>query len=454
MADVSTLNTSFLVFNATMQSQDLSSIQLGKTENAGFKDVMKSAVKQNDDFKAEDSVKSDSIQKDTLTDNKDIKTIVKDSKSEKEIIEEACESVNDCIKEIKQLIENFTDLSEEDLEEIMEQLGMLSTDLLNFENVIQVVISADDQIDVSNLMMNEDFTDFVKDVTNLLDEIVKDISKEFGIDIKEASEMLEDFTVVEDEIKFEPEIIKEAAKEIKTEDNKPEVNVQNAEVNTEVKAEADEDIAYVRPQNENSSNSEEQTLEDETTVKVEVEKESTEKTSDKTENNNFATTFNEFNQKVSEVIEEATEIANAREVVEQIVDEIKATIKVDTTSVEMQLNPEHLGKVSINIATENDVVKAKIVVTDKQVEEIVRSNLEILRENLNNQGLKVEELEVTIASRSFNDQFAGTKEKQEGEQKSKKAFKHFDDDESAIASGQIEDEEELMLKGATVSYSA
>ena len=444
MADVSTLNASFLVFNATVQSQDLSSVQLGKTENAGFKDAIQSAANKLDNNKADDQVKSDSIKDDTLTEKADIKSVIKESKPEEKIIEEACESVNDCIKEIKQLIGNFTDLSEEDLEEIMEQLGLVSTDLLNFENVIQVVISGENVPDISNLIMNEDFTNLVKEISNLFEKITSDISKELGISLEDATKMLEGFETVDNEIKFDPKLI------VKDENNevKGEAILQNAAI-----AE-DEEIADVRPKTNASNQNESENLEDNETIKAEVRKDTTEKTSNEKTNENFQTTFNNFTEKVSEVIEESAGIANAREVVEQIVDEIKATIKLDTSSIEMQLNPEHLGKVSINIATENDVVKAKIVVTDRQVEQIVKANLEILRENLNNQGLKVEDLEVTIASRSFNDQFAGTKEEQNGGKKSKKAFKSFDDDEFGIASEQINEEEELMLKGATVSYSA
>ncbi len=444
MADVSTLNASFLVFNATVQSQDLSSVQLGKTENAGFKDAIQSAANKLDNNKADDQVKSDSIKDDTLTEKADIKSVIKESKPEEKIIEEACESVNDCIKEIKQLIENFTDLSEEDLEEIMEQLGLVSTDLLNFENVIQVVISGENVPDISNLITNEDFTNLVKEISNLFEKITSDISKELGISLEDATKMLEGFETVDNEIKFDPKLI------VKDENNevKGEAILQNAAI-----AE-DEEIADVRPKTNASNQNESENLEDNETIKAEVRKDTTEKTSNEKTNENFQTTFNNFTEKVSEVIEESAGIANAREVVEQIVDEIKATIKLDTSSIEMQLNPEHLGKVSINIATENDVVKAKIVVTDRQVEQIVKANLEILRENLNNQGLKVEDLEVTIASRSFNDQFAGTKEEQNGGKKSKKAFKSFDDDEFGIASEQINEEEELMLKGATVSYSA
>jgi len=444
MADVSTLNASFLVFNATVQSQDLSSVQLGKTENAGFKDAIQSAANKLDNNKADDQVKSDSIKDDTLTEKTDIKSVIKESKPEEKIIEEACESVNDCIKEIKQLIENFTDLSEEDLEEIMEQLGLVSTDLLNFENVIQVVISGENVPDISNLIMNEDFTNLVKEISNLFEKITSDISKELGISFEDAAKMLEGFETVDNEIKFDPKLI------VKDENNevKGEAILQNADI-----AE-DEEIVDVRPQTNASNQNESENLEDNETIKAEVRKDTTEKTSNEKTNENFQTTFNNFTEKVSEVIEESAGIVNAREVVEQIVDEIKTTIKLDTSSIEMQLNPEHLGKVSINIATENDVVKAKIVVTDRQVEQIVKANLEILRENLNNQGLKVEDLEVTIASRSFNDQFAGTKEEQNGGKKSKKAFKSFDDDEFGIASEQINEEEELMLKGATVSYSA
>ena len=51
---------------------------------------------------------------------------------------------------------------------------------------------------------------------------------------------------------------------------------------------------------------------------------------------------------------------DAKDVIRQVVEEIKLTVKADNTSFEMQLNPEHLGKINLQVAAKNGVVTAQI----------------------------------------------------------------------------------------------
>jgi flagellar hook-length control protein FliK len=86
---------------------------------------------------------------------------------------------------------------------------------------------------------------------------------------------------------------------------------------------------------------------------------------------------------------------------EQIVNQMKVTISQDITSMEMQLNPENLGKIYVNISSEEGVVNAQFRATNEIVKEALEAQIATLRENLNQAGVKVDAIEVTIASHEF-----------------------------------------------------
>ena len=66
----------------------------------------------------------------------------------------------------------------------------------------------------------------------------------------------------------------------------------------------------------------------------------------------------------------------------------------------MQLNPENLGKVTVMLATEESGITAKITAETEMAKNAIEQQLTILKENFEKQGLKVTEIEVTIASHS------------------------------------------------------
>ena len=86
---------------------------------------------------------------------------------------------------------------------------------------------------------------------------------------------------------------------------------------------------------------------------------------------------------------------------------MRLNINGPETSLEFQLNPANLGKVGINLTLRDGAVTAQIAVQNEAVKSALESQMVILRENMNNQGLKVEAVEVTIASHEFEENLEG-----------------------------------------------
>ena len=69
--------------------------------------------------------------------------------------------------------------------------------------------------------------------------------------------------------------------------------------------------------------------------------------------------------------------------------------------MEIQLNPENLGKLHLTVTSRDGVMMAQLTAQDEAVKKAIESQISILKENLNNQGLKVESVEVTVESHAF-----------------------------------------------------
>jgi flagellar hook-length control protein FliK len=103
------------------------------------------------------------------------------------------------------------------------------------------------------------------------------------------------------------------------------------------------------------------------------------------------------------------------QIMEQIAEQIKIVVTPDTTSMEMQLNPENMGKIHLHISSEEGVVSAQFIATNDVVKEALETQMAVLRENLTQAGVKVDAIEVTIASHEFERNLEQNQKRQEEE---------------------------------------
>ena len=65
------------------------------------------------------------------------------------------------------------------------------------------------------------------------------------------------------------------------------------------------------------------------------------------------------------------------------------------------LNPENLGSVHVTVTAKEGIITAELTATNEAVKKALENQMQILKENFNNQGIKVEAVSVTIESHSF-----------------------------------------------------
>ena len=152
-----------------------------------------------------------------------------------------------------------------------------------------------------------------------------------------------------------------------------------------------------------------------------------------------------------------TEDGIADKIIKQITDDIRLYAKADTTSLEIQLEPETLGKVGITVTSKAGTITAQLVVQNEVAKEAIESQMATLKESFASQDIKVDAVEVTIASKEFEqnlDKGAGNS----SEQNENKRRKHISTEELAEINGTATDKEtsiDNVLKemGTTVNYS-
>ena len=92
-----------------------------------------------------------------------------------------------------------------------------------------------------------------------------------------------------------------------------------------------------------------------------------------------------------------------QEIINQIVERFSVHSRLRTSRLSLQLNPAELGELKIEVIVKGDVLKANIYAQTHKAGEIIDKNIHRLRELLENQGISVEDLNVSFKSDNIDD---------------------------------------------------
>jgi len=97
------------------------------------------------------------------------------------------------------------------------------------------------------------------------------------------------------------------------------------------------------------------------------------------------------------------EVPNPRSVVSQIVEKAVLHVKKDKTEFKISLKPEFLGRLNMQISSENRKVVVKIFAETPMVKEALENNFHQIRSELKTAGLEVEKIEIQYFNESGRD---------------------------------------------------
>ncbi len=380
--------------------------QAHPTDNKNLKDQNN----QNDNkIKDVDSTKTDATMEENTVNVKDTST---DQVQENEVntteaketgSTEANEKLQDAIEESgKEIISDIAkalDISEEEILNAMQLLGMTFADLLNPQNIAQLVTDIGDPDKALDLITDSDLNTFMQDLYEGADSMKSELMNEFDLSEKEFTQVVTDTQ-------------EDFGEHVQTAQEKtPEIIVNDAtkELNKELAASQSKDSEPIIKFEETISETEAETeFKPVETASQTSRNNSGESHSDLTGNNQAPNLFNQLLNNITENIDVAptaptqyADRAQMENIIRQIADRISITAGAEEHSIEMQLHPASLGNVNILLTSSKEGIVAKFTAQNEIVKEAVESQMMTLQQKFSEQGIKVTSIEVTIASHAF-----------------------------------------------------
>lgn len=109
-----------------------------------------------------------------------------------------------------------------------------------------------------------------------------------------------------------------------------------------------------------------------------------------------------YDKPIVEFTDDNIRFYDIRDIAQQLIDKIRIMAKPGQTTMELQLYPEHLGKVNLTVTSKEGLMSAQFVVQNEMAKEAVESQMIILKENLAEQGIKVDSIDVTVGGYTFD----------------------------------------------------
>lgn len=467
----------------------------GRTVSTGQKAITQTTAQSGIDFKSylggrtavQDNSTTFLKQRNSYTLNKNntkeisIKTASKNSPTESEV-----KKITDDIS--SQIVEKVTDdldISEDELNNAMQLLGLTAMDLLNPANLAALYCEVTGNAsDPQALVLNADFTALFNDVSQVASENDAQL------------DLLSQLTASDDGEILDTDIVSSADTTDTNEStgsvNTPEKTVDSSYDDTAASGQnindtADEAVKVYDGGTQDSSyqNSDEGTSSGETGNDI-TSDENTEKTQSKSQ---VDSSFDDSGERilhhedgahsdnsvlhasVSEQLNTDTSFemsqsqsrlrVDTTDIIRQIVDSMSISNTTEESAINLQLTPESLGRMYINVSQKNSEISARIAVSNEAVKEALQTQIVNLKEALNNSGIRVNEVEITVASHEFERNLEQGAANDSRQQESTNSYNGPTSSDSGIDSDMIQDrvEERLVTQimrdnGNSVDFTA
>lgn len=406
----------------------------------GFQSVFSKSMHQYQDQR---EAKNQKLQQKTTISMQKTKQI--DRKQDGKKPEDQTELINQCYsltEDIREKVKTaMEDLGEEELEACLEALGLQWIDLLQPENLKQFLLQANGLQDVTDLLTNEVGKDQFLTLLKQLDELTSMVPLEAD-EAKQILTELDGTTMQQFQEMGQVSKTDMEQKEALSPEGEREGNNYLEEGKITVFAEDNDTIKQ--------SQNHEAFQEDVTTGNEKQQKQ--EKVEVHKEKDVLEQFIGQMERTVSLEEEPVFEVKQEKQILEQLVKQIKISVKVDQTSMELQLRPESLGKVHLLVQEKSGVLTAQFSVESAAAKDAIQSQLQLLKDTLQNQGLKVDAVEVTISDFTFTQKQDMDGQREQARQQEKQSRTQIRDlEEMPIEEAESVDEL-LQWNGSTVSY--
>lgn len=366
--------------------------------------------------------------------------------------EKVASDINDKCKAVKSKIKDELGVSDEEFDSAMETLGLSMQDLMDPNKVKDLMMSLSGETDSLSILTNADLYDSMKNVFDLVTELRGNVIEEFNLSEEELGSILNDDSLFADMVLLADETAKtdgaqdtaqldmdlanavENSKAVKTENTDIIDSLKDTGAGNASNELTDEQMEALTGQNRDTTAGDFSVTKETSTesfaksradsnanLSVEVVEETETKSvadvksnendskgslfGNESQGNAFATNVSTTVNTVGDVVEQITTYSTAQdanEIISQVTQQIKVNISPESTSMEMQLHPASLGTVNMQISSVNGTVTAHLTVQNEAVKAALESQLITLTQTFEEQGQKVEAVEVSVANYDLN----------------------------------------------------
>ncbi|MBD5519706.1 MAG: hypothetical protein HDR03_00470 [Lachnospiraceae bacterium] len=413
---VSSKNMSVSV--AASDSSNQSSLKSSSTQTTQKSED--NTAKQTDNDMSDKGVSDKNVSESNVSD----KTASDNTVSDKAVSDVDESAVSEAGEELVEAVADEMGITIEEVEEIMEILGLSAVQLFDPENMKQLLITLSGNEDSLSILTDGELYGHLQNMLDMVETTLEDLQTQLGLSEEELGALIADMAQVE--TTSEPEIVPEEL--TSQSDKEPEVNLEGMK-DYAVTVHKDGETIEVKVTVDDVSG--EQTSKEEVTAAPETQKNSDNKSdssdlfgNSKGENksdDNMAGNLimqnpieqPDFNETVQQPVMER--YVSTQDIMDQIMESMKINLKGDVQELELQLHPASLGNVHVQIAAKDGMVTAQFIAQNETVKAAIESQLIQLKEQFEEQGIKVDEVEVAVGNYKFDHSFAGNEENQQGD---------------------------------------
>lgn len=365
-----------------------------------------------------------------------------------DVIDNSTDTLDQFQSDVVRTVAEQLGVSEDSVKDMMESLGLTAFDLLNPENLAQLAMQLTGETSPMDLLMNDQFQGLMQQ----MDQLGGQLANELNLQPAQMEELIAQMDILQtpetltDE---EMQVLTDVAGQQTTADTvsadvmpelaqTDEVQPMDKQADVFQKEPKSDEVRTQQPQTkETKQTAEQQTMEQQTDAGDadvdsqtgdQVKSAQPEKMTADRNNSDVAKTQNVVQMQdtagvqtmvhAADVTSETSYISvDTMDLLEQVAEQIRVNVSEGTSSMEMQLNPENLGKVYVNISSKEGMIHAQLAASNEAVRAALETQVADLRQNLNQAGVKVDAIEVTVASHEFEKNLEQNQEneKQQGE---------------------------------------
>lgn len=381
---------------------------------------------------------------------------------------EVRENVEEAAKEFVEEISKVMDIPLEKVEEAMEILGLTAVDLFDPTNLKQLLLNLTDSTDELSLVTDEGLYGNLQELFGTVNDTLGTLQEELGLNTDELKALLSEISAEEKQpVDTQEPVMTPVGEE-------PEVSVEGMK-DYAVSVEKDGGTVQIKVTVDDASGQKHVSEQMTDTTKSEAapltKKGHEADTGHKEEGNAGQNAGNAFLQNLTGHTEEVEAPAErpvytqapTNQIMDQIVEYMKINIKPETQELEMQLHPASLGTVHVQLAAKDGVITAQFAAQNETVKAVLETQLIQLKEQFEEQGIKVDAVEVTVAGHAYGEQFGGGQEAADqengGAKKNARRINLNLDEMDEEGLNELDDSERIAVEmmqanGSTVDYTA